>query len=102
MPEGRFRVQRCAVAGVQAVEASSRRTFGRHTHDQYGIGVIVRGGHRSCSGRGMVEAVCGDIITQVGGIGCVLAAMLCLVVVRPMERGGRAHDRREPYRGARG
>ncbi|WP_455286418.1 helix-turn-helix domain-containing protein [Cupriavidus necator] len=63
MPEGRFRVQRCAIAGVQAVEASSRRAFGRHAHDQYGIGVIVRGGHRSCSGRGMVEAVCGDIIT---------------------------------------
>jgi AraC-like DNA-binding protein len=53
----------CALLDVQAVEAHSPDTFARHTHDTYGIGLIVRGAHRSWSGRGMVEAGCGDVIT---------------------------------------
>ena len=32
-------------------------------HDQYGIGVIMRGAQKSASGRGTVEAQAGDIIT---------------------------------------
>ena len=51
------------MAGVEAVEAETRHTFSRHTHEQFGIGVIYRGAHRSLSGRGMVEAGAGDAIT---------------------------------------
>lgn len=49
--------------GVLAVAVCSSLTFTRHTHEQYGIGVFDAGGHRSASGRGMVEAGPGDIIT---------------------------------------
>jgi len=42
--------------------ASTARTFPRHTHDQYGIGVIDSGGHASWSGRGQVEAGPGSVI----------------------------------------
>jgi AraC-type DNA-binding domain-containing proteins len=49
--------------GVEAVVAATRHTFARHTHDQYGIGVIVDGAQASASGRGPVEAVAGDVIT---------------------------------------
>ncbi len=51
------------MAGVEAVLASTRHVFPRHTHDQFGIGVIHQGAHRSLSGRGMVEAGTGDVIT---------------------------------------
>jgi AraC-like DNA-binding protein len=54
---------RCAIAGVEAVAADTPRTFGRHTHAQYGIGVIERGAQKSLSGRGVVEAGAGDVIT---------------------------------------
>lgn len=54
---------RCGMAGVEAVEASTRHTFSRHTHEQFGIGVIHRGAQKSQSGRGMVEAGPGDTIT---------------------------------------
>ena len=47
---------------VEAVSLKSARQFPRHSHDQFGIGVINSGGHRSWSGIGWVEAVCGDII----------------------------------------
>lgn len=53
----------CAFRGVQAIEARSRHAFPRHTHDGYGIGLIVRGAQRSWSGRGTVEAGAGNIIT---------------------------------------
>jgi AraC-like DNA-binding protein len=42
--------------------ASTARSFPRHTHDQYGIGVVDSGAHRSWSDRGQVEAGPGDII----------------------------------------
>lgn len=51
------------MAGVEAVMASTRHVFPRHTHDQFGLGVIHQGAHRSLSGRGMVEAGTGDAIT---------------------------------------
>ncbi|QCI63076.1 AraC family transcriptional regulator [Phreatobacter stygius] len=63
MTRGRFRMLRCEGAGVEAVEAATRHAFPRHSHEQYGIGLIHQGGHRSYSGRGMVEAGSGDIIT---------------------------------------
>lgn len=49
--------------GVDAVSADTSHAFGRHTHDQFGIGVILRGAQKSASGRGIVEAQAGDVIT---------------------------------------
>ncbi len=51
------------MAGVEAVEAQSAHSFPRHTHEQFGIGVIISGAQRSASGRGPVEAGTGDVIT---------------------------------------
>ncbi len=56
------RQYRTPVLGVEAVSLRSVRQFPRHSHDQFGIGVINSGGHRSWSGIGWVEAVRGDII----------------------------------------
>lgn len=52
-----------AFPGITGVVATSRRRLARHTHDEYGIGVIECGAHRSASGRGMVEAGPGQVIT---------------------------------------
>jgi AraC-like DNA-binding protein len=54
---------RCGMSGVAAVAAETRHVFPRHTHDQFGIGVIHQGAQKSLSGRGMVEAGPGDAIT---------------------------------------
>ncbi|RZL29083.1 MAG: AraC family transcriptional regulator, partial [Rubrivivax sp.] len=51
------------MAGVEAVRADSAHAFGRHTHEQFGIGLIERGAQKSASGRGLVEAGAGDLIT---------------------------------------
>lgn len=48
--------------GVEALELCSTRAFPRHAHDQFGLGIIVSGAHRSWSGRGSVEAEAGDFI----------------------------------------
>jgi AraC-like DNA-binding protein len=63
MTNSQFRMLRCEMAGVQAVAAATRHSFPRHWHEQYGIGVIHQGAHKSYSGRGMVEAGAGDAIT---------------------------------------
>ena len=54
---------RSAMPGVDAVEARSSRAFPRHTHEQFGIGLILDGAQTSASGRGPVEAGPGDVIT---------------------------------------
>jgi AraC-like DNA-binding protein len=59
----RFIIRGCGQPDVRAVVACSRRTFARHTHEDYGIGVMTGGAHRSRSGRGIVEAEAGDLIT---------------------------------------
>jgi AraC-like DNA-binding protein len=56
------RQYRTALSGVEAVSLKSNRQFPRHSHDQFGIGVIMSAGHRSWSNIGWVDAVCGDII----------------------------------------
>jgi len=61
--KGQFRVRRCGLDGVEAVEARTRHAFPRHIHEQFGVGVVDDGGQVSRSGRGMVEAVAGDTIT---------------------------------------
>ncbi|HYA72716.1 MAG TPA: AraC family ligand binding domain-containing protein, partial [Roseiarcus sp.] len=48
---------------ISAFTFESDRDFPRHRHGQYGVGVILSGGHRSWSGVGAVEAVAGDVIT---------------------------------------
>lgn len=58
-----FSITRCAMDGVEAVAADTAHAFGRHVHDQFGIGVILRGAQTSASGRGVVEAEAGDVIT---------------------------------------
>jgi AraC-like DNA-binding protein len=57
-----FRMPRSALPGAEAIESSSSHVFGRHSHEQYGIGLILTGGQTSRSGRGMVEALAGDLI----------------------------------------
>ena len=59
---GRVLMPRCALAGVEATVADTVHAFPRHSHDRFGIGVIVSGGHRSASGRGLVEARANDAI----------------------------------------
>ena len=51
-----IRYHRLPLSGIDAMTAVSSRAFPRHTHDQYGIGVVDAGGHASWSGRGQVEA----------------------------------------------
>lgn len=63
MAKTRFRMLRSAVAGIEAVEAETGHSFARHTHEQFGIGLISAGAQKSLSGRGMVEAEAGDVIT---------------------------------------
>ena len=58
----RVSVAPTALDGVELVEATSDRAFPRHSHDQFGIGWMAAGAHRSWSGRGPVEAGPGDVI----------------------------------------
>jgi len=62
MCRGRVQMRRCAIAGVEATMADTAHSFARHSHDRFGVGVIVSGGHRSTSGRGVVEARANDAI----------------------------------------
>lgn len=62
MSRGRVHMPRCAIAGVEATVAETAHSFPRHSHDRFGVGVIVSGGHRSASGRGVVEARANDAI----------------------------------------
>jgi AraC-like DNA-binding protein len=52
-----------ATLGIIAVTARSARGFARHTHDQFGIGVVESGAQTSASGRGQVRVKAGDLIT---------------------------------------
>ncbi|MDH5831531.1 AraC family transcriptional regulator [Luteimonas sp. M1R5S18] len=63
MARGRFTIIRSHAPGVLPVLAESAQAFARHTHEQFGIGVIDRGAQTSRSGRGQVEAARGDVIT---------------------------------------
>ncbi|MBN8951398.1 MULTISPECIES: AraC family transcriptional regulator [unclassified Rhizobium] len=63
MKSGQFRIYRSRLAGIEAVRAATGHSFPKHTHDQFGIGVIEAGAQVSLSGRGMVRADAGDIIS---------------------------------------
>ncbi|WP_338760036.1 AraC family transcriptional regulator [Massilia sp. METH4] len=62
-PLHHVRPLRTGLPGVQALVTESARSFGRHTHDQFGIGLVVQGAHASHSCAGRVEAQPGDCIT---------------------------------------
>ncbi|AYG66791.1 MULTISPECIES: AraC family transcriptional regulator [unclassified Rhizobium] len=63
MRSGQFRIYRSHVAGIEAVSAETGHSFPKHTHDQFGIGIIEAGAQASLSGRGMVQAEAGDVIS---------------------------------------
>lgn len=60
--EDYVRFHKFPLAGIDPMVASTARSFPRHTHDQYGIGIVDSGAHRSWSDRGQVDAGPGDII----------------------------------------
>ncbi|MDB5433395.1 MAG: transcriptional regulator, AraC family [Caulobacter sp.] len=53
---------RSAHPGVEAISLVSDRSFPRHAHDHFGIGVMVFGGHRTWSPGGSVESGAGDVV----------------------------------------
>ena len=50
--------------GVFVIMTDSARSFPRHWHGNYGLGVVDRGAQRSASGRGAVEAFAGQCMTH--------------------------------------
>jgi AraC-like DNA-binding protein len=50
------------MAGVAAMTLFSEHSFPRHSHDQYGIGIMTSGAQRSWSVIGHVESAAGDVI----------------------------------------
>lgn len=63
MKDSAFHVRSFQSGAITAVDASSGRTFARHMHDEFGVGLVTDGAQRSWSGRGPVEAVAGNLIT---------------------------------------
>lgn len=63
MPLHHVEARPTSIDGVHAVTARSARGFARHTHDQFGIGLVEAGAQTSASGRGPVEVRAGDLIT---------------------------------------
>jgi AraC-like DNA-binding protein len=53
---------RSGVPGVEAMTLYSNHSFPRHSHDQFGIGVMTSGAQRSWSVIGQVESAAGDVI----------------------------------------
>jgi AraC-like DNA-binding protein len=62
-PDHRSEVFATPWRGVYGTCIDSARHYGRHWHATHGVGVVERGAQRSASGRGMVEAQAGDLIT---------------------------------------
>jgi AraC-like DNA-binding protein len=63
MSSGDFHVRSVQGGAITLVDACSDRAFDRHSHDEYGIGIVTGGAQRSWSGRGTVEAKRGNLIT---------------------------------------
>ena len=62
-----IRYHRLPMTGLDAMTAATARSFPRHSHDQYGIGIVDAGGHASWSGSGQVEAGPGHFISVESG-----------------------------------
>jgi len=58
----RVEQHKVAVPGIEAMTLVSNHQFPRHSHEQFGIGVIAFGAQRSWSGIGSVSARAGDVI----------------------------------------
>ena len=58
----RAKQYRSVIPGIAPMMFASNHHFPRHTHDQFGVGVIASGGQRSWSGIGTVRALAGDVI----------------------------------------
>ncbi len=58
-----FHVRSLQSGAITAVDARSGRSFARHVHDEFGVGLVTSGAQRSWSGRGPVEAFSGNLIT---------------------------------------
>ena len=58
-----FRILSHDCTGVLALKARTRHSFAKHSHEQFGIGFMYEGAQKSLSGRGMVEAGAGNILT---------------------------------------
>jgi AraC-like DNA-binding protein len=54
---------RSTLRGIEAISIVSNRQFPRHAHDQFGMGVMTFGAHRTWSPIGTVEAETGDVVT---------------------------------------
>ena len=63
-PRHRCRVIASPWPGVHSVHTDSARSFVRHSHASFGIGVLAQGAHKSASGRGQVEACAGDLLAS--------------------------------------
>ncbi|TCM04707.1 AraC family transcriptional regulator [Sphingomonas sp. PP-CC-3G-468] len=63
MDRDRFHVWPSCSGAIVVVDACSARSFARHAHDEFGVGLMTGGAQRSASGRGPVEAVRGNLIT---------------------------------------
>ena len=53
---------RAGIPGIEAMTMLTDHSFPRHSHDQFGIGVMTSGAQRSWSAIGQVESQAGDVI----------------------------------------
>jgi AraC-like DNA-binding protein len=58
----RVEQHRSGIPGIEAMTLYSNHSFPRHSHDQYGIGIMTSGAQRSWSVIGQVESEAGDVI----------------------------------------
>ena len=63
MRDNAFQMRIVQNGRITAVDACSSQAFARHSHDDFGIGLMTGGAQRSWSGRGHVEAKQGNLIT---------------------------------------
>jgi AraC-like DNA-binding protein len=63
-PTHRSQVSGSPWPGIYAAQMVSGRHYGRHAHDYFGFGVLEQGAQRSSSGRRIVDAHAGDILTH--------------------------------------
>lgn len=58
----RVEQHRSGIPGIEAMTLFSDHAFPRHSHDQFGIGIMTSGAQRSWSVIGQVESEAGDVI----------------------------------------
>jgi AraC-like DNA-binding protein len=58
----RVATHRSGAPGIEAMTLASNHAFPRHSHDQFGVGVLLAGAQRSWSCIGAVESCAGDAL----------------------------------------